>query len=179
MAFETGSPQMTRAVEATSQDRFTIAVWRALRDTGVPLDPSAVHRLAADAGYPEHQLAARLVSAGERDEEGRLAGLGGLSVAAHPHRLVFEEHVLSTWCAWDPFFLVPALGGNARLETADPVSGAPFTVHFVDGRAKDLPEAEAAPVLSMVDRDALRPLDVEGDGEPATGATVEDVWSSF
>ncbi len=163
----------------TPEDRFTLAVWRALRDRGEALREDEVARLGAASGLDADRIARRLTGAGERDERGRLAGLGGLSVADHPHRLVFEAQTLSTWCAWDPFFLVPALGGSARLETVDPVSGTAFTVEFVDGRP--LRQSGAEPVLSMVDRNALRPLDVEGapGDAPLTAATVEDVWSSF
>ena len=172
----------TLAEETTAEDRFTVAVWRRLRDTGAPLSEEDIADLGAKSGLDAASVAQRLAAAGERDADGRLAGLVGLSVADHPHRLMFEEHALSTWCAWDPFFLVPSLGGNARLETADPVSGEVFTVQFVEGRA--VPAADGRePVLSMVDRGALRTADAasaaDGDEQPATSDAVEELWSSF
>jgi len=166
---------------AAPEDLFTLAVWRRLRDTGAPLPEDEVATLGAESGLDPDQIARRIRGGGERDEAGRLAGLGGLSVADHPHRLWFGDRRLSTWCAWDPFFLAPALGGNARLETADPVTGEPFTVAFEDGRP--LPPAGEAAVLSMVDRSALRGVDGgEGDPDregPAVGESIEEVWSSF
>jgi hypothetical protein len=77
---------------------------------------------------------------------------------------------------------VPSLGGSARLETADPVSGEVFTVRFVDGRAVPLQDG-CEPVLSMVDRGALRTADAaaaaDGDEQPVTSDAVEELWSSF
>ena len=116
-----------------TEDRFTVAVWRTLRQRATALDRPTVERLAAGAGLRDEALEALLHRSGELDEAGRLAGLGGLSTADHPHHLILEGVALSAWCAWDPFFLVPALAETATLETADPVSGSTFTVHFVEG----------------------------------------------
>ena len=174
--------------DPTTDDRFTLAVWRALRDTAAPLEPTEVTRLAEASGLDPARLTRRLRGASERDEHGRLLGLAGLTVADHPHTLWFGDRRLATWCAWDPFFLAPALGGAARLETADPVTGHRFTVDFLDGQPQ--PTEGDQPVLSMVDRAALRGVDAgTSDSEPATAeegpATgsqdggIEEVWSSF
>ena len=173
-----GSPEST-----TAEDRFTLAVWRALRDSGEALTAEQVEDLGAASGLDAKRIARRLSGMSERDDHGSLLGLGGLSVADHPHRLSFESTILSTWCAWDPFFLVPSLGGSARLETVDPVSGVSFTVDFVDGRA--VRQAGGEPVLSMVDGDALQTLKIDAgaDGEVDDGdgsaRSVEELWSSF
>jgi hypothetical protein len=174
---------MTRATDPTPQDRFTLAVWRRLRDTAAPIPASELEAIATGAGLDPDALARRLRGGAERNEAGDLLGLGGLTVADHPHALWFGDRRLSTWCAWDPFFLAPALGGSARLETTDPVTGAPFAVTFIDGEPQ--PPEDPQPVLSMVDRTALRTLDGDdsedgnpGDG-PAVGESFEDVWSSF
>jgi len=167
---------MTQSNEATAADRFTLAVWRRLRDTGAPIAEADVATIAADSGLDSDALARRLQGGAELNEDGHLLGLAGLTVADHPHALWFGDHRLSTWCAWDPFFLAPALGGTARLETADPVSGETFAVDFVEGEPT---ATDDGAVLSMVDRTALRGVDGSGEEGPAVGESIEDVWSSF
>ena len=40
-----------------------------------------------------------------------------------PHRLEVEGREVTTWCAWDPLFIVPLLGVEGRVRSNDPVSG--------------------------------------------------------
>lgn len=60
----------------TAEDRFTLAVWRALRDGGAALTDREVEEIGAASGLAAEGLPQRLAGAAERDAEGRLAGLG-------------------------------------------------------------------------------------------------------
>ncbi len=57
------------------------------------------------------------------DDEGRVVGFGGLSVAPMHHRLDVDGRTLWTWCAWDALFLPERLGQRARIVSADPETG--------------------------------------------------------
>jgi hypothetical protein len=161
-----------------TEDRFTVAVWRTLRQRATALDRPTVERLAAGAGLRDEALEALLHRSGELDEAGRLAGLGGLSTADHPHHLILEGVALSAWCAWDPFFLVPALGeGEATLETSDPISGSALAVQFAEGSPQ--PSAGIAPVLSMVRARVGASRAEAAADNTSRPASVEELWSSF
>jgi hypothetical protein len=161
-----------------TEDRFTVAVWRTLRQRATALDRPTVERLAAGAGLRDEALEALLHRSGELDEAGRLAGLGGLSTADHPHHLILEGVALSAWCAWDPFFLVPALGeGDATLETSDPISGSALAVQFADGAP--VAASGVQPVLSMVRTRGDTDRSDKAGGDSARPAGIEELWSSF
>jgi hypothetical protein len=161
-----------------SEDRFTLAVWRTLRERATTLDRPTVERLAAGAGLRDEALETLLHRSGEFDEAGRLAGLGGLSTADHPHHLILDGVALTAWCAWDPFFLIPALGeGAATLETSDPTSGSPLGIRFADGAP--VAASGVQPVLSMVRTRGDTDRSDKAGRDSARPAGVEELWSSF
>jgi alkylmercury lyase len=59
-----------------------------------------------------------------RDDHGRVAGFGGLTVSEMHHRFVVDGRRLSTWCAWDSLFIPEILQRPAQVVSADPNSGA-------------------------------------------------------
>lgn len=105
--------------------------WRA------PVEPSslAVHS-QTDATAVESTLGA-LARAGriDRDEQGRVLGSAGLTLAHGPHALEIGGHAFRTWCAFDALGIPAALEADARVETACGVCGRSITVELRDGRA--------------------------------------------
>lgn len=61
-------------------------------------------------------------------------------------RLGLRGRKLFTWCAWDPLFLAPMLGTDARAEGSCPLSGRPVTFSVGPGGVADL----GPPGASMV-----------------------------
>lgn len=149
--------------------RFTLAVWRELRDHGIPLGQSTLTQIAADADLDSVESGTLIQRYAELDDDGNVVGLSGLSIADHPHRIEIGDSKLSAWCAWDPFFLVPALGGSAIVDSTDPHTGAPVRLTFQDGRV-----TQATPNTTVISIVVPTPHD---DNAPA--ATVEHLWSTF
>ncbi len=59
----------------------------------------------------------------EKNEEGEIIGLGGLSLNdGWTHRLHINGRRHKTWCAFDTLYLPPLLGQAAEIESPDPVS---------------------------------------------------------
>ena len=155
--------------------RFTLAVWRALRDAGQPLDVASLGLIAADAQLRPTDASALVERYAEFDTNGAVVGLSGLSLADHPHRIEFEDRTLTTWCVWDPFFLIPALGGTATVRSADPQTGTPVWLSFEGGRVTDY--HPRATLISIVV--PPRPAELATGGGRAEGSIVEDLWASF
>jgi alkylmercury lyase len=63
-----------------------------------------------------------------RDEDERVIGFWGLSVAEMPHRLRADGRDLYTWCAWDTLFLPIALGERVEVESTCPTTGEAVTL---------------------------------------------------
>ena len=148
---------------------FTLGVWRALRNQGQPLDQQTLDQLASDAGLTHQQANAITARYAELNQAGQLIGLSGLSIADHPHRITFEDRTLTSWCAWDPFFLVPALGGSATVTSTDPQTGAAIHLTFQSDRV-----TAASPPATVISIVVPPPRD---DG--AAEASVEELWASF
>ena len=62
---------------------------------------------------------------GELDTQGRLAGLGGISVTPTRHSLKIGERTLFGWCALDTLFLPWYLDEAAEVASTCPVTGLP------------------------------------------------------
>lgn len=107
---------------------FARAMWQRLA-AGTPVDPDEYPVIARRAGVAPDQLTG-LLRAGAEFGAGAIVGFCGLTLLPHPHRLVTPSATLFTWCAFDPFFLIPALGVTADFETADPVTGRPLHVRL-------------------------------------------------
>ncbi len=135
---------------------FTKAMWERLRG-GAPVSRTAALRIAAETGLSSEEAA-------------NVVGFSGLSLNSHPHQLDFGDQTLSAWCAWDPFFLVPALGGSARVTTQDPLSGVPIELRFEDGVVVE--SSVDAPVISIV-------VPEESEDGDACGDSVETMLAAF
>lgn len=83
-----------------------------------------------------------------RDRKGRIVGFWGLAVRGMPHRMVTDVGDITTWCALDPLLIAPLITDEARVESADPVSGAPISLTVTPAGVRDLAPAEA--VVSML-----------------------------
>lgn len=84
-----------------------------------------------------------LVDAGEanRDEEGRVVAIAGLSLVPAAHGLLLDGVELHTWCAYDAIGIPAALGVDARAQTRCRWCGRPVEVELSRGRIVGEPAA--------------------------------------
>ena len=89
---------------------------------GRPVSLQKVEQIASELGMPVDAATSFMGKVSERDGDGNIVGILGLSQRAHPHRFEFKDRVLSTWCAWDALFLPALLGKRATVESSCPVT---------------------------------------------------------
>lgn len=148
------------------RSRLLIQLWRALAK-GRPLGPSAIEAAVEVADIAPGDALDFLATVTERDPQGQITGLLGLSLNAHPHRFTVEGVLLSTWCAVDTLFLPAMLGAVATVESESPVSGRLV-------RLTVAPEGivELAPPDTTVSLPTLRADEVDM-------SSTEGIWSAF
>ena len=134
---------------------------------GKPLGSKDIESAAQDAGIGLADAIDFLATVTERDKSGRITGLLGLSLNAHPHRFTVGGVTLSTWCAIDTLFLPAMLDAVATVESASPVTGKLVRLTVSSSGVSDLSPDEA--VVS---------LPVLGADEVDTSST-EGIWSAF
>lgn len=76
---------------------------------GRPVPMTDVDGLASDLERAEEAVDF-IKQMTEKDDDGNVLGLMGLSLSDHPHDFEVDGQDLHTWCAWDTLFLPPLLG---------------------------------------------------------------------
>lgn len=145
--------------------RLLIGLYRLLAAEGRPITPDEVEQLAKTVGVAPEMARMFVEQAGERNEEGAVVGIVGLSLNKNPHRFLIHGHELTTWCALDPMLIAPAMTGPVELESDDPRTGKPILVSVDPDGVQGHDPATA--VISIV--------------IPEAGATesLESVWKMF
>lgn len=88
-----------------------------------------------------------------RDDEGRIIGYGGLTIAETKHRLRLEDRIRYTWCAWDTLFIPELLNMTALVESNCPATGQLIALTV---RPDGIELAGAPPLVSLVAPDATK-----------------------
>ncbi len=103
------------------------------------------------------------------DDQERVAGFGGLTVAPMHHRVDLEGRTLWTWCAWDSLFIPAILGEPGRVTSADPETGelVRLTVHPREIESAEPPGAVVSFLLP------------DGQGFVASAANVMATFCHF
>jgi alkylmercury lyase len=145
--------------------RLLIALYQRLAAQGTPISPEETLSIADQLGVSAEETESLLAQTSERDDEGVLHGIVGLSLNAHPHQFHVNGHELRNWCALDPLLIVPVMDSDVELVSADPQTGSEVRV-----------SASATGVTSQEPSGAVMSIVV-----PDAGATdsVEAVWMSF
>jgi hypothetical protein len=117
------------------------AGFRLLVRGGVPVRRDA---WAHEAGLDDASLAKALRAAIERgrvemDDDGRLVGIAGLTVAPTRHRIDFDDVTRWTWCALDAVGILAALGADGVVSSTDPLTGDAIEIVFDAG----LPQSDS------------------------------------
>ncbi|GMQ94542.1 MAG: organomercurial lyase MerB [Acidimicrobiia bacterium] len=145
--------------------RFLIALYRRLAAQGQAITANQIEELAETTNVPPELAHMFVEQAGERDEDGAVTGIVGLSLNKHPHKFLVHGHELTTWCALDPMLIAPAMTEAVELESDDPTSGESIRVS-VDPSGVQIYEPTTAVVSIVI---------------PKSGATdnLESVWGMF
>ena len=151
---------------AADKARLLIAVWRRVAQ-GQPVVPEEVQQIAAHLQMSPETARAFINQISERDENGCIVGIFGLSQKAHPHQFVVNGKRFFTWCAWDALFLPVMLRQTAEIESVCPATKEKIKL-TVSPQAVEQVEPKQT-VLSIIVP--------EPNDEAATG--VEQVWKTF
>jgi alkylmercury lyase len=110
------------ALDPTGQ-RLSLALYRELA-RGAPVSPSSLaDRVQMPAEMVVRQL--RNWPGVYYDDDQRVIGFWGLTIAPMPHRLRVDGRELYAWCAWDTLFLPALLDATVEMESACRASGEP------------------------------------------------------
>lgn len=145
--------------------RLLVALYRRLATGGRPIPAEEVADLALAAGMSPEAASAFLEPFSERDADGALFGVAGLSLADHAHRFVVHGHELTTWCALDPLLIVPVMGEAVVVTSHDPRSGASIEVVAAPEAVRSVHPPTA--VVSIV------------VPEEVAAGSVEEIWGMF
>jgi len=114
---------IVRAMPRFEEDerRLATAIYRGLAEAR----PVRLTEAAERAGLGESRVRQIVdgMSGVYRDDAGDIIGFWGLALEKMPHRLEVDGREVTTWCAWDPLFIVPLLGVDGRVRSNDPRSG--------------------------------------------------------
>jgi alkylmercury lyase len=102
--------------------RLTVLLWREIA-RGDPVSPEQVEQIASALDIPQQTAREVLHKMCERDRDGNVVGIAGLSQNKHPHRFTVNGTRLSTWCAWDSLFLPVMLQQTAEVSSLCPATG--------------------------------------------------------
>jgi alkylmercury lyase len=107
---------------SAQRPKLLVHLWRALA-AGRPLGDAEIRSAIEATDVAPDDALDFLRKVTERDSQGRVTGIMGLSLNDHPHRLTVAGVTLSAWCAVDTLFLPAMLDAAATVESRSPVSG--------------------------------------------------------
>ncbi len=147
------------------ESRLLIELYRRLAVEGCPITTGEVEELAEGADVTSELARTFIEKTAERDEEGAVRGIVGLSLNKHPHKFLVHGNELTTWCALDPMLIAPTMTETVELESDDPRSGEPIRVSVSPGGVQAYEPTTAAVSIVI----------------PESGATdsLESVWKMF
>ncbi len=106
--------------------------------------PAHISELADDLARPVNEIEAAVAVLRSQgrirlDEEGRVIGSAGLSVAPDRHEIHIDGRQFWTWCAYDILGIFRALRASGVARSSSPYSGASLEVRFRRGRPETTP----------------------------------------
>jgi|GEM_PF-124290 len=131
---------------------------------GRPVSMQKVEQIAAELGMPNSAATSFISKVSERDGDGNILGILGLSQRAHPHRFELKDCVLSTWCAWDALFLPALLKQRATVESSCPVTKERIRLKITPKKIEEVSPSDCVVTIAV----------------PATSPdAVEEIWAAF
>lgn len=146
--------------------RLTVRLWREIARGG-PVSPQRVEQIASALDIEQQTAREVLDKMCERDEDGPVVGIAGLSQNQHPHRFTVNGTRLATWCAWDSLFLPVMLQQTAEVSSRCPTTGETIRLTITpEGVTSKHPESAAISIVIP---------------QPTTSGleSVEEIWMTF
>jgi alkylmercury lyase len=141
-------------------------LWREIARGG-PVSPQQVEQIASILDIEQQTAREVLDKMCERDQDGNVVGIAGLSQHQHPHHFIVNGIRLATWCAWDSLYLPVILQQTAEVSSPCPVTGETISLTITpEGVTSEHPESA---VISIV------------IPQPTTSGleSVEEIWATF
>ena len=146
--------------------RLLVRVMRELAQ-GRPVPKERVDEIVADVGIAREDADRLLGGVTERNSDGNIFGILGLSLNNTPHRFYVDGTRMSTWCAADTLKLPPVLDRTASVESVSPVSGEKVRLTVSPQGVEEVDPAGAVLSVIIVDPD------------DADMGSVEAIWGTF
>lgn len=146
--------------------RLTVRLWREIARGG-PVSPERVEQIASALDIEQQTAREVLDKMCERDGDGNVVGIAGLSQNQHPHRFTVNGIQLATWCAWDSLFLPVMLQQTAEVSSSCPTTRETIRLTITPEGVTSYQPASA--VISIV------------IPQPTTSGleSVEEIWMTF
>ena len=103
------------------ESKFIVALLQEVA-RGKPLTQKKSYEIASELNLSQEQTKLFLELYTERNDEGDIVGLFGLSQNEYAHKFEIGGRNLSTFCAWDTLFLPLLLNKTAKVKVVDPHS---------------------------------------------------------
>ncbi len=149
-----------------THSRLLLRVMRRLAK-GEPVPGTQVDEIVAGLGLAPDEARQFLQKITERNAEGQIVGIMGLSLNDSPHRLSVNGVTLSAWCAEDTLFLPAMLKQAATIESYSPVSKEKIRLTVSPERVEAVSPAGAAVSMVVV------------DPTEESMASVQAIWTTF
>jgi len=132
---------------------LSLALYRELA-RGAPVSPSA---LADRADMRSEEVIRQLQGwpGVYFDDEARVIGFWGLTIAPMPHRLRVNRRELFAWCAWDTLFLPTLLDATLEVESTCRASGDAVRLTVTPGGVESAEPAGVVMSFLLPDAEAM------------------------
>jgi alkylmercury lyase len=137
------------------QQRLALSIYHRLAD-GEPVEHDSLATHADIAPERVRELLAELPGV-YLDDQHRVIGFWGLTIAPMAHRLLIDDRVLYAWCAWDTLFLPELIGKPASVQSTCPTTRTPVSLTVNGLEVTDISPSGSA--LSFLHRD--EPFDAD------------------
>ena len=134
---------------------------------GHSIPKGRVDQIIGDLGIAREDAYRFLRKWAERDADGNVFGVMGLSLNDTPHRFYVNGTRMSTWCAGDALFVPAVLCRTATVESKSPVSRERVRLTVSPKGVEEVDPPGAVVSIVIVDPD------------DADMASVEAIWGTF
>ncbi len=149
-----------------AEARLFIKTLRALAE-GSPITAENAAQIADEVNIPMQTANEVLNWLAERDDDGDIVGLAGLSLGEWSHRFKVNGRELTTWCALDTLYLPPLLDQIAQVESPDPLTQEAIRV-TVGSEGVEQYSPSSAVISIVVPKIKLKGLE-----------SAEEIWTAF
>lgn len=138
-----------------------------LLSKGHPISSEQVRQIAANFDLSGDEANSALNWIAERNDDGNITGLGGLSLNDWAHKFKVNGINLTTWCALDTLFLPQMLKKTAEIKSPDP--GTKEMIQLTVGPDSVVQYAPSSAVVSIV----IPKIEKKGL------ESAEQIWKTF